>query len=123
MDESDAHDDQGVTQSSRRRLRGTGVLEGINGWRMPNYAELISLDYMTGGLQGCPTCKPAIDQAAFPDTNQFISSSQYTRCYATNEFNTAKNGWYCDNKCDGRDTVDIGAVKPAIYRCVHDPLP
>src|SRR5262249_24941037 len=72
-----------LTEATARNDCLSLALEGINGWRLPTYAELAALFYMTGGLQGCPTCAPAIDQAAFADTK--ISTDYWSSDYDANK--------------------------------------
>jgi len=95
----------------------TLVLEGINGWRLPAYDELATTLYMAGGLQGCPTCDPAVDQAAFNDT------PADTGYYLTDTFNSTRMGWNTVYYCDGRNNYQNDNATPVIYRCLHDPLP
>jgi hypothetical protein len=98
------------------------VLEGVNGWRMPTYAELSLLNYMTGGLNGCPTCSPAIDQSAFPDTAAGLQMSP-DGAYWSNSYNSTRMGWDSDNYCDGRNNYQDAGTGLGVYRCVHDPGP
>lgn len=91
-------------------------LEGIAGWRLPYpYAELPQ--YMTGGLQGCPVCRPAVDQAAFPDT------ANITDGYWTDDYSMRYAGYLLVTYCDGRANYADAGTTPLPYRCVHDPLP
>jgi hypothetical protein len=89
------------------------VLEGISGWRLPtSFAELGQTLLYPGGLQGCPTCAPAIDQAAFPDTRLGDD-------YLTSHFNTGRGGYDTVEFCDGRNNYQAAG---SVYRCTHDPL-
>jgi hypothetical protein len=89
-------------------------VEGINNWRLPaTFSELGQTLLHPGGLNGCPTCYPAIDQAAFPDT--VISND-----YLTDFYNTGRSGYDCVEFCDGRNNYQSTT---AYYRCTHDPLP
>jgi|GEM_PF-3168892 len=94
----------------------TMALEGINAWRLPTYLELQPLQYMTGGLQGCPTCNPAIDQAAFKNVDG-------TTEYWTNDYNSSKGGYDTPNFCDGRNNYFDPGTGPLPFLCTHDPLP
>jgi hypothetical protein len=102
----------------------TLVLEGISGWRLPEMTEYQELDYMTGGLKGCPTCYPAIDQAAFPDTANYYNNTSYMGSYWSNTANTGSSGpgWYGDDECDGRSQTVETPVGTPMYRCIHNPL-
>jgi len=93
----------------------TLALEGINAWRLPAYTEIQPLQFMTGGLNGCPTCFPAIDQAAFKNID-------YTTQYWTSDYNSSKAGWDTPNFCDGRNNY-FDATGPLPFLCTHDPLP
>jgi hypothetical protein len=100
----------------------TLVIEGVNGWRLPTYTELIELNYMTGGLQGCLTCNPAVDQAAFPDTQASITASP-DGAYWSNTYDSSRAGWDSDNFCDGRNNYQDPGTGAGYYRCIHNPLP
>ncbi|HEX4462186.1 MAG TPA: hypothetical protein VIA18_29620 [Polyangia bacterium] len=99
----------------------TLVLEGVNGWRMPTFAELVELNYMTGGLQGCPTCDPAIDQAAFPDTAASLTATPIDGYWSNTYDGTI--GWDVDDECDGRNNYQDSGTGLGAYRCIHDPGP
>jgi hypothetical protein len=93
------------------------ALEGISGWRVPSSAELGSITYKAGGLQGCPSnyCSPSIDQAAFLGTvsDEYWTSSVYMPGID-----------FCVSFCDGRSTPYKEDVTSLHYvRCVHDPVP
>ena len=93
------------------------ALEGVSGWRLPTYFELGDLTFMPGGLQGCPTCDPAIDQAAFISTPD--SASAY---YLSDEYDNQGQGWWQVWYCDGR-AYKHSTANQSLYRCTRDPLP
>lgn len=92
------------------------VLESLNGWRLPTYPEVAATLYMAGGLQGCPTCDPAIDQAAFNDTLP-SSSAQF---YLSDTYNNTAAGWDTCDYCSGRNNNP--SAQDQVFRCTHDPL-
>ena len=93
-------------------------LGGVTGWRLPDGAESGSIVLRAGGLKGCGVkgyCTPAIDQAAFPDTevDLYWTSQPY------------EPGMHFSRSfCDGRSTPykELDSALHAV-RCVHDPLP
>ncbi len=92
------------------------TLDGVtSGWRLPSYAELATILLHPGGLMGCPTCDPAIDQAAFPGVpsgSTFWTTDPYMPgTYQTVDF------------CDGRKNYPADVTSSEPFRCVHDPLP
>ncbi|HVU02832.1 MAG TPA: DUF1566 domain-containing protein [Polyangiaceae bacterium] len=90
-------------------------LEGITGWRLPaSFAELGQTLLYPGGLQGCPTCQPAVDQAAFPDTT--------AGDYWTSHYNNGRAGYDTVEFCDGRNNYQTDGSGSLPYRCTHDPL-
>lgn len=104
-----------VTYSMAKSDCATLSLEGVIGWRLPmTYAEIPQ--FMTGGLNGCPTCNPAVDQAAFPDTKANSTG------YWTSSYNMARAGYDTVDYCDGRNNYQTDPTTMLLYRCTHDPL-
>jgi hypothetical protein len=93
-------------------------LANLTGWRLPSYAELATLLYMQGGLQGCPACQPAIDQAAFPN-----ALGGGDELYWTTDYDASLPGYKAVAFCDGRSNYTNLSTQPTKFRCVHDPLP
>jgi len=89
-------------------------LGGGTGWRLPTYAELATLLYQQGGIQGCPTCDPATDQAAFPGVPSG-ATLWTTTAGMQGTFDTV-------NFCDGRNNYQTDITTPTHFRCVHDPI-
>jgi len=95
------------------------ALESVSGgWRLPqNLAELPQ--YMTGAsmqVAGCPTCNPAVDQAAFPDTPMMPSG------YWTQQARIMGGPYFLVDYCEGSAVLMDAATGSHPYRCVHDPL-
>lgn len=102
-----------ATYSAAKSDCATLALEGVVGWRLPmSFAEVPT--FMTGGLNGCPTCEPAVDQAAFPDTK--------VTEYWTSAYNANRMGYDTVNYCDGRNNYQTAPDQLLPYRCTHDPL-
>ena len=93
------------------------VLEGINNWRLPTFAEQSTTLYKANmPAHQCTVCNPAVDQAAFDDV---INQSAYSYYYVTATYNSGQMGWqeviYC------ADTTST--ISTSIFFCIHDPLP
>ena len=94
------------------------VLEGISGWRLPNNLNEVP-QYMTGAsmqVPGCPTCNPAVDQAAFPDTPMMPSG------YWTQQSRSMGASYFLVDYCEGSFILQDVASSSHPYRCVHEPL-
>lgn len=88
---------------------------GLTGWRLPTYAELADLLYQAGGLDGCPTCNPAIDQAAFDDVPSGGPLYWTTDTYSAGYYHRV-------SFCDGRKNYPAEATDRNYARCTHDPV-
>ena len=91
-----------------------GLHLGATGWRLPKADELASLEYKPGYLQaGQPQyCAPAIDQAAFPATQQ----AYY---WTSDTVDGDRPGAFAISFFDGRGH-SYPADQELSVRCVHD---
>jgi hypothetical protein len=95
---------------------GSLKLDGVDsGWRLPTFTEAGQTTLHAAGLMGCPTCDPAIDQAAFPgvaaDATDWTTSPGPGGVYQLVDYCAARSTYYGDPTSDNES-----------YHCTHDPL-
>ena len=89
---------------------------------MPGVAQVTWFSTQLPALQSCPTCDPAIDQSAFPDTAAGLALSP-DGAYWSSSYNSSRMGWDSANYCDGRNNYQDAGTGLGVYRCIHDPGP
>jgi hypothetical protein len=90
-------------------------LDGITTWRLPTYAELSLLLQSPGGAAGmCPTCNPAIDQAAFPGT------AQNDKEWTSDVDPSNSSARLIVDFCSGLSGQSANTSTTVSYRCTHD---